>query len=287
MASLSRTTSRGSTTSKQRSLTGSLSDDMQDVATDMSGSPSPSNASKAPQSLASTGRVPSHSLLTTPQSGNVPSRKSRFVDIETVGGNTGRASISMPPPATKPSSIYRPSTVRRPTGTQNVMETKDARTSMDGTADGRTSGLTAGLEGVEQRTSPRSVPASEPQSPSAFSDTNLKPPSSSLNKPGDRLSFSSLYSLGPSMYNGAAGTTSAPLSAASSTAGSVKSFEQPTPTATSMYSSLGPGKAEAASPAMPATDPVSVTANSQPSHQGLRLIWSRKVALRIVLIVWR
>ena len=272
MEFLPRSSSVESTTPKQTSLTASSSGDMQDLAADMWGPPSPSNVSKAPHSLAATGRVPSHSLLTGHQGVSLPNRKGRFADAETVDGDTERASICMPPPSTKPSSIYRPSTVRRPTGTLSAMEAKEARTSLDGVADCKSLEAISGLEGKDQDISPRSVPTPGAHSPSTLSESNLKPPTSTFNKPGDRLSFSSLVSLGPSMFPGAPGTASAPPSAASSTAASLKSFEQPTSTAASMHPSIGPGKTEAASPATTATDPVSVTANSQPVHQGLAVI---------------
>lgn len=114
MESLSRTTSRESVTSNEKSQARSPSRDMQDLAaTDMSRPPSPSNAFEPNQPLAATSRVPSHSLLPAFQNAAVPSRKSRFADVGTIGGNIGRASVSMPPPATKSSSIYKPSTVRR------------------------------------------------------------------------------------------------------------------------------------------------------------------------------
>ena len=265
---LSRTASHESAASVSKSQTESLNGDMPDSALDTSGSSSPNNASKNPPSLASTGRAPSHSLLTAPQNLSGPSRKSRFADAGTVGGNVGRASISMPPPATKPSSIYKPANVRRPTGAQNPSDSKDGKASFDGTAEERLIGEGALPEELEKITSSHSVPTSEPHSPSAHSDSSLKPTSLTSNKAGDRLSFSSLYSLGSAIYNGTTGPTSAPPSAASSTAGSVKSVEQATPTTASMSPSLAPSKGKTASSATTATDLVSVVANSQASHEG-------------------
>jgi len=271
MASLSRTMSWESAASDQKSQTGSMNGDMQDLAAaDMSGPPSPTNATKPTRPLAATGRVPSHSLLIAPQNAAIPSRKSRFADVETIGGSIGRVSISMPSPPTKPSSIYKPSTVRRPTATQNAMDKKDVPNSLDGTTEEKAVGSANGMEDLERTASAQSVPVSEPHSPSGFSDSSLKPAASTLNKPGDRLSFSSLYSLGPAIYNGAIGITSAPQSTTSSTAGSVKSVELPRPTVTPISPSLGSAKGEATSLATTATDPVSVIANSQESHQGSR-----------------
>ena len=104
-----------------------------------------------------------------------------------------------------------------------------------------------------------------------YSEKTLKPPNTVLNRPADRLSFPSLYSLGSAICNGAAGVTSAPQSAASSNAGSTKSgiSEQPPPASMPLSPSLGTTKGEAISAATTATDPVLVTANSDTLHQGL------------------
>lgn len=272
MASLSRTTSSGSVASDKKTQARPSNDNMQDLAAaEMSGPPSPTNGTKPSQQLAATGRVPSHSLLTATQNAAVPSRKSRFADVGTIGGSIGRASISMPPPATKPSSIYRPSSIRRPTALQKSMENNDGPSSLDGSLDERATGATNALEELDRVASSQSVPTSDPHSPSGYLESSLKPAASSLTKPGDRLSFSSLYSLGSAIYNGATGMASAPQSTASSTAGSVKSVEHSTPATIPMSPSLGSAKGEAASSATTATDPVSVTANSQASHQGSRL----------------
>lgn len=284
MATMSRTTSREDGSSNHRSQNRSTEGDTQDRPADMPGTPSPTNPTKPGPSLASTGLVPSHSLLSAPQNAAAPSRKSRFADAGTTGTNVGRASISMPPPTTKPSSIYKPSAVRRPSAMQNATIMKEADTSLDGTAEERAIGDTNGLEELEKTTSLPGTQigsASDPHSPAGLSDTALKPNS---NKPGDRLSFSSLYSLGSAICGGATGLSSAPQSTASSTAGSIKSVlsEQPAPTPTPLSPSLGAAAdREAASIATTATDPVSVTANSQPLHQGSRSPWITWVSLSI------
>ena len=277
MAFLSRTASQESTASNQKSQIGSHDGDVQDLAAESS-----DLQSKAPQSLATTGRTPSHSLLTTLQPTNAPNRKGRHADIGAVGGTVGRASISMPPPATKPSSIYKPSSVRRPTGTQSTADTKDNQGGSDGVAEDKVPGEGTSLDDVEKIMSTHNIPTSEPHSPSALSDSSLKPPGPALNKPGDRMSFSSLYSLGSAIYSGVPGHTSA----ASSTAGSIRSMEQPTPTAVPISPSLGSSKGEAVSLATIATDPVSVSANSQPSHQGSKFLQIAATAWRVVLINW-
>ena len=264
MSSLSRTTSVESVTTNQKSQS-----DTQAVAADLSGPPSPAAASRGPQSLGATGRTPSHSLLTSGHNGGLPNRKGRFADVGTVGGNIGRASISMPPPANKPSSIYKPFAVRRPTAAQNTIDIKGGQALLDGTVEQSSSSDLAGMEDLEKSTSSHSVPTSEPQSPSGLPDSGLKPSYAPSNKPGDRLSLSSIYSLGSAIYSGATGTTNAPTSTASSTAGSVKSDEHQTPIVPCLSSS--PGTAMKGEVATTATDPISVTANSQPSHQGSRL----------------
>ena len=271
MASLSRNTSRGSLTSNHHSVIGSLDGDTQEhsTTTDKPAPSSPINPSKpspAP-SLASTGRVPSHSLLSAPNNAALPSRKSRFADVGTTGGNIGRASISMPPPATKPSSIYRPASSRRPTNLSSAMDFKEGETGLDGTIEESVVGDSALLQDLVKTTSLPGATTSEPDTPLNLSDSNLKPPNSSLNKPGDRLSFSSLYSLGSAIY-GAAGLSTAPPSAASSNAGSIKSVVSDQPTPTPISPSLGSAKGEAVATATTATDPISVIANSQPQHQG-------------------
>ena len=274
MATLSRTTSRESATSNQRSPTGSIDFDTQErAATDLSVTPSPTSNPRPGPSLASTGRVPSHSLLSS-QNVALPNRKSRFADVGTTGYNVGRASISMPPPTTKPSSIYKPSAVRRPSAMHNTgMDIKEIEAGIDGTIEEGVSRDLAGLDDMERTTSlpgSQRTSASDQQAPSAVLDANLKPPTPSLTKPGDRLSFSSLYSLGSAIYNGATGMASTSQSTASSTAGSIKGIISEIPPSTPMHLSptLGPGKGEAASNATTATDPVSVIANSQPLHQG-------------------
>ena len=271
MASLSRSNSRGGLAYNPISQIGILNGDIQEQTTENPAPTSPAEPSQTAPSLASIGRVPSsHSLLSTPNNASPPNRKSRYADVGTVGGSIGRASISMPPPTTKSSSIYRPASSRRPTNLSGAMDPREAETTPDGTIEESVVGDSAVLQDLEKTTSlpsSQGMPASESHSPLVPPDSSLKPPSSSLNKPGDRLSFSSLYSLGSSIY-GAAGLPSAPQSAASSTAGSIKStpFEQPTPSPISP--SLGSAKGEAVASATTATDPISVTANSQPEHQG-------------------
>ena len=273
MASLSHKASTESTASYPMSQGGSVNGD----AADISNPPSPGKAdgTRAEKSLGATGRVPSHSLLSNSPNNAAPTRKSRFADAGTVGANVGRASLSMPPPATKPSSIYRPANSRLPSNLVNSTGTREASIGMDGAKDTGSSSDSAAMEEL-QRTA--SLPGSqdgilsEPHSPSKLPDTGLKPPNPGLNKPGDRLSISSLISFGSAfgsaVYDKATGQSSAPTSAASSNAGSVKSGVLEQPTLTALSPPLGSSKGDAISLATTATDPISVTANSQALHQG-------------------
>lgn len=277
MASLSQTTSTGSPTHNHLSAVASLNGDTQELTTtiDQNDPPSPTNPSRGNQapSLASTGRVPSFSLLSAHNNATLPSRKSRFADVGTTGGDISRASISMPPPATKPSSIYRPATSRRPTNLSSTMDLKEGETGLDGTIEESALGDSAELQDLVKTTSLPGVTTSEPHTPLNPLESNLKPPSSGLNKPGDRLSFSSLYSLGTAIY-GAASLSTAPPSAASSNAGSIKSVVSEQPTPNPISPSLGLAKGEAIATATTATDPISVTANSPPQHQGSKPLHS-------------
>ena len=288
MASLSRSTSSGSTASNHLSVTGSPDGRTQEHSTDKPAPPSPANTSKPAPSLASADRVPSLSLLSAPKNAALSSRKGRFADVGTVGGNIGRASISMPPPATKPSSIYRPASSRRPTNFSSTMDPKEVETGLDGAIEETVMGESAGLQILEKTTSlpgSQGVPASEPHNSLTPSEWNLKPPNSGLNKPGDRSSFSSLFSLGSALY-GATGLSSAPQSAASSTAGSVKSAISEQPMPTPLSPSLGSAKGETIAPATTATDPISVTANSQPQHEGSKSLHStmKRPDLRLTIL---
>ena len=287
MATLSRTTSQESGSSNQGSRADSLEGNTQYRSANMSGPPSPSDPTKPGPSLASAGRVPSsHSLLSAPTQNAVsPSRKSRFADAGTTGTNAGRASISMPPPTTKPSSIYKPASVRRPSAMQNPSGCLSGEGTLDGTVEeGPDINGLADVGGTTSFSGVQSGSTSEPHSPSALSDVANKNPNPSSNKAGDRLSFSSLYSIGSALYIGATGLASAPQSKASSNAGSVKSVvsEPSTLTPTPLSPSLGAAnERDAVSIATIATNPISITANTQPLHQGSSFPWIVQVSTRV------
>ena len=271
MASLSHKDSTESAASNPVSLSGSVYGDV----AELSNPPSPGrpDGTKPEKWLGTSGRTPSHSLLSTSPNSATSNRKSRFAEAGTAGGNVGRASLSMPPPATKPSSVYRPATARLPSNVINAIGVCESEGGVDGTkdADSLSGDLGAMAELQKTASSPGSQDgiSSEPQNPPKLSESGLKPPAPGLNKPGDRLSLSSLYSIGSAIYDKATGL-SAPPSVASSNAGSVKSgiLEQQAPTPLSPPLS-GSAKSEATSWATTATDPISVTAYPQSSHQGL------------------
>ncbi|KAL8707685.1 MAG: hypothetical protein Q9220_007347 [cf. Caloplaca sp. 1 TL-2023] len=207
-------------------------------------------------------RTSSHTLLYPNQNQPVAGRKSRFVNGGTTEGSIDRASISMPPPSTKPS------TSRQPSGAMaaniGVEKTKAMNGSKDGTLLPNESAV---VDEHDKTPNIQTLPASEPSSPFPL-DATLKPinPSSASGFDDKRTSFSSLYSLGSAIYNGTIGGHSAPPSAASSNAGSVRSGQyEPSaaplsPTRTSIRSDLSASVTTA-------TDPVSVTANAHAQHQ--------------------
>ena len=250
------------------------------------GPPSPASSSNLPSPVGTEfpkpsvplpqwSRTASHSLLSTSaSSASVTSRKSRFADVGTTSA-IGRASISMPPPVSKPSPNYKPSVMRRPSAGLVKDDGLGTLNAMEGFSEARVSNEPALQEDLEKTPSLAGSQAnvgSETYAPLSLPDSTLKPFASSIagaDVEGNRLSFSSLYSLGSAIYSGATGGSSIP-SAASSNAGSVHGGGLETPSITSlpMSPSLGSAKVEASSSATTATDPVSVTANSHSPHTG-------------------
>lgn len=149
MASLSRTTSRESAASSQTSHI-STTDTGGQETTNGSTNPLIDDTPTLPKSPTSgpKSRTASYSLLSNALSlsGN---RKSRFADVGTVGANVGRASISMPPPATKPSSTYLPSNSRRPSAVCPGNENGTSPSNMDSVPRQR-SGDSAVLDDLEK-----------------------------------------------------------------------------------------------------------------------------------------
>ena len=235
----------------------------------------PTNPKGPPTSASSTrptppprSRTPSHTLLHTSLNAPMTSRKSRFVDAGTTEGNTGRASISMPPPANKPPA-YKPLVSRQPSHPLPYQSgaVKEGKPACDVDRAQSLDHKTTMAE-KEHMSNNQTQPTSEPCSPLP-PDSTLKPPvpSTGIDSDGNRLSFPSLYSLGSAIYNGTIGAQSAPASTASSNAGSIRSgtFDPtPAPLSPTRLST----RSELSAPVTTATDPVSVTANAYTQHQG-------------------
>lgn len=260
MAPLSRTTSQESTGSPPN-----LSSRAEVASKAVEAPPAASSTRPTPPPWS---RTPSHTLLHSSLNSPITNRKSRFADAGTTEATTGRASISMPPPATKPST-YKPAASRRPSSglTINMDSGKEKSPDSSSTVP-EVSNHSTVIEDHEKTPNIQSLPASEPCSPLPPSSTLKLPLSSATtDTEGNRSSFPSLYSLGSAIYNGTIGSHSAPPSAAGSNAGSVRSgtFDHTAaplpPTRTSVRSDLS-------APTTTATDPVSVTANAHTQLQG-------------------
>ena len=278
MNSLSRTASREGATSQQSLSARSTDNEGQRPNVAPSNPPSPPTTEDyskiAPPLLGQVPRSPSHSLLSTSSTPPLANRKSRFVDVGTTSANIGRASISMPPPITKPSSTYKPSASRIPSTAMAINNDGGTDRTADALIEKNTVDEAAGSDDLEKTPSvvgQQPHPASEPYTPLTLPDSSLRPPHSTTSNPdleGNRLSISSLYSLGSTIYSGVTGGSSAPPSAASSNAGSVRggALDGSTPSSVPLSPSFGSARGEASSSATTATDPVSVAANSTTQH---------------------
>lgn len=233
--------------------------------TDGTKTPSP-HSPKESRPLGIKSRTPSHSLLSSSPSSSSLNRKGRFADAGTTGLNVGRASLSMPPPATKPSSIYRPSSTRYPSTTLAANEQGSNRASIDSAPSSKSGNESAIVDDTERAPPQSSLPeaSSEPSPPLILREADLKPPSDTDGS-SNRLSFSSLYSFGSAIYNGTTGPISAPQSLASSNAGSVKGppMEHRNPHSAPLSPTKSSLKDEVSSTATTATYPISATANAQ------------------------
>lgn len=153
-------------------------------------------------------------------------------------------------------------------------DSMETDTSTDGSTEKTTVNDANGSDDLEKTPSvvgQQPHPASEPYTPLTLPDSSLKPSHSSTSNPdveGNRLSFSSLYSLGSAIYSGPTGGSSAPPSAASSNADSVRSgaFDGSTTSTVPLSPSLGSARGEVLSSATTATDPVTVAASLTTQH---------------------
>ncbi|KAL8996067.1 MAG: hypothetical protein Q9169_004343 [Polycauliona sp. 2 TL-2023] len=198
-------------------------------------------------------RTSSHTLLSSNWNPQTTSRKSRFVDADTTAGTSDRASISMPPPSNH----------KQPALPMDLGLGKDDRLNAVRLGS-RASDPSTLVQDQERTPNIQTLPASEPCSPLA-PDSSLKLPSSSVGSEsdGNRLS---LTSLGSAIYSGAYTSQSAPPSAASSNAGSVKSatFD---PAAAPLSPTRASIRSDLSASVTTATDPVSVTANAHTQTQ--------------------
>ncbi|KAI9820372.1 MAG: hypothetical protein M1827_005996 [Pycnora praestabilis] len=223
------------------------------------GSLHPSTSENASQRRKS--RTASHTLSSATSTSLSTSRKGRFAEPDTSDGTSERASISMPPPTTKPLQNVRPAIPRQPSrpldsSMTEELNTKSIRDSVIEDAE-----TTPNLSGVQGFRNPAPSPAlSLPDS--ALRRATASPNNTDIDS--NRLSLTSLYSIGSTILNN--GAPSSVPSAASSTAGSVKGMSsleahaQGSPLVPSPR--LSPGQGEAPGMATTATNSVSVTTSS-------------------------
>ena len=219
-------------------------------------------------------RTASHSLLSTLSTSSTTSRKGWSSEASLVQHGLTPASMSMPPPASKVSSTYNPA-MARCSSTDLVRENPsllesnttakahDVPSSDSVVLDDaeKTPHLGAG-EGHQNSY----IALTLPESQSRSSKRNAINSDSDSN----RLSFSSVYSMGSVIYSGAMGGISGTQSTASSNAGSARSgtFDQLNTMSVPLSPSLGPIKGDAMSSVTTATDPVSVTTLSYTPNSG-------------------
>ena len=201
-------------------------------------------------------RTASRSLLSSSSSSSV-SRKGRSVEAGLISNDINRASISMPPPASKPLRANMAGSAsadilaqKEPDGTGALLMADDSE-------------KTPNMSGAE---------GSSPNPPLALPESALRPHKAGVGNQDDennRLSFSSLFSMGSAIYGGPGGGISSAQSTASSTAGSVRNVDNPAPATPSLSPPLGSNRAETVSSITTATDPVSITTLSHTSSPGL------------------
>ena len=208
----------------------------------------------------------SRTLLFSSSASSNTSRKGRF-EAGAIDQTIGRASMSMPPPSKLAASYKtssRPSSVL--TASEYGTEGDEGSSSVDKSVE-----LTDDLEKTPNIGGGEGRSASVSYGPLTLPDAALRPPkAASADGESNRMSFSSLFSMGSAVHGGAAGP-SAPQSTASSNAGSVKGYvpDQNNTTTGPLSPSLGPGKGDASSAPTTATDPVSVTTTSHRQQPGL------------------
>ena len=225
-------------------------------------------------------RTTSRSLLPSNSISATANRKGRSAEAGLINGGIDRASISMPPPTTKPSAHNKPPAPRCTSTALNEERHPNSKAVMTGN---ESEGAAEGSAVLDDTEKPPNVggtelhPASSSYSPIVLADAALRPPpktrSTSIDSDNKRLSFSSLYSMGSAIYNGAI-AVSGNRSTPSSNAGSMRSgaAEPPNPPVGQLSPSLSSStKADTISSITTATDPISVTTLSHTPNPGLLL----------------
>ena len=191
-------------------------------------------------------RTTSHSLLSSSSNSSNASRKGRVTEIGVIDGNIGRASMSMPPPVSmsSPAQKYSKEKSSDSQGTEDVDKTPN----LNGI--GRLSSSYAAL----------SLP-----------DSAMKP-TSSVSSAGDnesnRMSYSSLFSMGSINQSGPSASPSAASSTAGSMKGAISDAAYPSASTVSVPPALGTNKGDVLSPPTTATDLISVTTSSHNQRSG-------------------
>ena len=191
-------------------------------------------------------RTTSHSLLSSSSNSSNASRKGRVTEIGVIDGNVGRVSMSMPPPVSmsSPTQRYSKEKSNESQGTKDL----DKTPSLSGI--GRLSGSYAAL----------SLP-----------DSAMKPPSS-VASAGDyesnRLSYSSLFSMGSINQSGPSDSPSAASSTAGSVKGTMPDAAYPPAGTITMPPTIGSSKGDVLSPPTTAADLVNVTTTSHNQRSG-------------------
>ncbi|MCJ1306816.1 hypothetical protein MMC25_000459 [Agyrium rufum] len=281
MLSLSRTTSRESGASAGKTLTaanavpvfhdppGSNEDPSAQISVDTIDEDHEISRPSLVGSSRMKPRTSSHSLLTS-SSHDPISRKGRSIEPNIVTGSasTDRASISMPPPSSKPRSI--PPNSRRSSNAFSATEEQTHARSV--ASDGHITGEELAMDGDSEKTPQNGL---EPRGKSG-SYASLQLPESTFRNPrvsgpdteSNRISLSSMMSIGSAMHSVPVAGSSVAPSATSSNAGSVKGG--PTES-TGIYPSSPPStspnfvKPDTTSTFTTAMDPVSVTTLSHAS----------------------
>ena len=254
MDSLSRMTGYGSTESFEESRAGSVPGD----SADQSALSNDRYLNENPVRLKS--RTPSHSLLRmSPSSSTSIDRKSRSAASGATVTPTERASISMPPPS-NPSS-RRPLNEYVPSGKAPVLSSDSLKTSRSTDDAVKPMDTTRNvLDNSDEKTPSVSGAQADNVARLALPDPSLKissPASGDMEISSNRLSFSSLRSIGSAIYSQGRSANSA----ASSNADSLHSGLERVPSNNMPISPTRSAIRGDSHPPTTATDPVSVMAS--------------------------